>query len=195
MRKATLLFPALIALTLSMTTGCAGNASESAPAPSTGPATQSSGTAHAAGATGSAAAGSKSIPDSIAASSTGGDPSLTIDSSYSTRAIDCAGHDVVIEGQTSTIALTGTCGTVNIGGRFNTITVEAADTLKFTGNSSTVIARTVGAIRLDGAVFVTVRWVNGTGGKEPSVSGKGRGYTVDRISGQEYETRIRPWRG
>jgi hypothetical protein len=192
MRKATLLFPALIALTLSMTVGCADNASEPAPAASTGPATQSPGPAHAAGATGSAAAGSKSIPDSTGASSTGGDPSLTIDSSYSTRATDCTGHDVVIEGQASTIALTGTCGTVTIGGRFNTVTVEAADTIKITGNSSTVIAKTVGAIRLDGAVFVTVRWVNGTDGKEPSVSGRGRAYTVDRISGQEYENRIRP---
>ncbi|MDX3243218.1 DUF3060 domain-containing protein [Streptomyces sp. ME18-1-4] len=192
MRKATLLFPALIALALSTTAGCADNASEPAPATSTGPAIQSPGPARAASGTGSAAAGSTSLPDSTAAASTGGDPSLVIDSNYNARATDCTGHDVVIEGQANAIGLTGTCGTVTIGGRFNTVTVETANTIKITGNSSTVIAKTVGAIRLEGAVFVTVRWVNGTGGKEASVSGSGRSYTVDRISGEEYENRIRP---
>ncbi|MGW1748394.1 DUF3060 domain-containing protein [Streptomyces sp. NPDC002092] len=118
--------------------------------------------------------------------------SPTISSSYSRRATDCTGHDVVIEGQANTIGLTGTCGTVIIGGRFNTVTVEAADNLRITGDSSTVIAQTVGAIRLDGAVFDTVRWGNGTDGKEPTVSGNGRSCTVAKISGQDYENRIRP---
>ncbi|MDF3142108.1 MULTISPECIES: DUF3060 domain-containing protein [unclassified Streptomyces] len=192
MRKATLLSRTLIALALSMMVGCSDNASEPAPAPSPGAATGSPDAARAAGGTGSAAAGSKSIPGSTAAAATGGDTALTIGSSYSTRATDCTGRDVVIEGQASTVGLTGRCGTVTIGGRFNMVTVEAADTIKITGNSSTVIAETVGAIRLDGAVFVTVRWVKGTEGKEPTVSGNGRSCTVARISGQEYESRIRP---
>ncbi|MEV0735124.1 DUF3060 domain-containing protein [Streptomyces sp. NPDC050549] len=142
--------------------------------------------------TGSHAAGSTSDPDSTSAAATGGATSLTISSSYSRRATDCTGHDVVIEGQANTIGLTGTCGTVIIGGRFNTVTVEAADNLRITGDSSTVIAQTVGAIRSDGAVFDTVRWVSGTDGKEPTVSGNGRACTVAKISGQEYENRIRP---
>jgi hypothetical protein len=193
MHKATLLSRSLIALAVSMMVGCAGNAPEPAPAPSTGSAIRSPGAARADGGTGSPAAGSKSLPDSTAAAATGGDTSLlTIGSSYSTRATDCTGHDVVVNGQANALTLTGTCGTVTIGGRFNTVTVETADTIKITGNSSTVIAKTVGAIRLDGAAFVTVRWVNGTGGKEPTVSGNGRACTVDRTSGQEYANRIRP---
>ncbi|MGW3106376.1 DUF3060 domain-containing protein [Streptomyces sp. NPDC001100] len=189
MRKTTLLSSTLIALALSTTVGCADNAP--APAPSTGAAMPSPGTARGDAGIGSPAAGSKSTPDTTAAAEAGSDTSLTIGSSYSTRATDCTGHDVVIEGQANTIGLTGRCGTVTIGGRFNTVTVETADTIKITGNSSAVIAETVGAIRLDGAAFVTVRWVNGTGGKEPTVSGSGRACTVDKISGQEYENGIR----
>ncbi|WP_329282508.1 DUF3060 domain-containing protein [Streptomyces sp. NBC_01451] len=192
MRKATLLSRTLIALALSVMAGCADNASETAPAPSTGTATSSPGGAHADDGTGSAPAGSKSTSGSTATAVGGRDTALTIGSSYSTRATDCTGRDIVIEGQANSIGLTGRCGTVTIGGRFNIVTVETADTIRITGNSSTVITETVGAIRLDGATFVTVRWVNGTDGKEPTVSGNGRSCTVAKISGQEYESRIRP---
>ncbi|WP_327692566.1 DUF3060 domain-containing protein [Streptomyces sp. NBC_00459] len=192
MRKAPLLSLTLIALTLSMTVGCTDNEPEPALAANTASAIQSPGLTRAVGGTGSPAAGSTSVPDSAAEIPTGSDPSLTIDSNYSARTTDCAGRDVVIEGQANTIGLTGTCGTVAIGGRFNTVTVETANTIKITGNSSTVIAETVGAIRLDDAAFITVNWVNGAGGNEPAISGNSKASTVNKISGQEYENRMRP---
>ncbi|MFI1031286.1 DUF3060 domain-containing protein [Streptomyces sp. NPDC020951] len=160
----------LVALALSMTLGC--TADKSGPAP--------------------AAGGQKATPSPgspAGASSYVGDASIRISGDYSRRVGDCTGRDVSIEGQANTVVLTGACGTVTIGGRFNTVDVEAADTIKITGNSSTANAETLGAVRLDGAYFVTVNWVNGAGGSEPTVSGSGRAYTVNKISRQDYESR------
>lgn len=194
MRISTFLPATLVALTLSMTVGCTTDESDPTPAKNEQAVTQSPEAAQADGDTGSpAAADSTGTPDAPAANSADvGTGSLKISSSYSMRTTDCTGRDVSIEGQANTIELTGTCGTVAIGGKFNTVAVEAADTIKITGNSSTVNAETVGAIRLDGAYFVTVNWVNGAGGKEPSVSGDGKGYTVNRVSRQAYDNQVRP---
>ncbi|MGW1784836.1 DUF3060 domain-containing protein [Streptomyces sp. NPDC002143] len=170
MRILKLLLTVLIALALSMTLGC--TADKSGPAP--------------------AAGGQKAVPSPgppAGASPAAGDASIRISGDYSRRTSDCTGRDVSIEGQANTIVLTGTCETITVGGRFNTVDVEAADTIKITGNSSTVNAEILGAVRLDGAYFVTVNWVNGAGGSEPTVSGTGRAYTVNKISRQDYESR------
>jgi Protein of unknown function (DUF3060) len=87
------------------------------------------------------------------------------------------------------VVLAGTCGTVTVGGRFNTVSMEKVNTIKITGNSSMVYAETVGAIHLVGAYFVSVRWVSGTGGNDPASPAPARPTPSRRSASRNTRTR------
>jgi hypothetical protein len=179
MRNSTLLPTTLIALALSATVGC--SVDVSGPARSTQTQSPISRTTTSTSASASASA----------ASSGGSSGPLRITGSYSTQTADCSGRDVVIAGSSNKLVFKGTCGSITLTGGYNTIAVEAVDTLQVLGGGNEAYVKAVGTIQLTGAAYTTVRWVAGAGaGSDPDVSGTGGTNTVEKISEQDYEDKI-----
>ena len=178
MRISTLLPTTLIALALSATVGCSVDVS--------GPARSTQGTQ-------TQSPTPRTATSASAASSGGSSGTLSISGNYSTQTADCSGRDVLIAGSSNKIVFKGTCGTVTLTGGYNTVAVEAADTLQGMGGGNEAYARTVGTIQLTGATYTTGHRVGGAGGgNDPEVSGAGDTNTVEKISLQDYEDEIAP---
>ncbi|WP_405872552.1 DUF3060 domain-containing protein [Streptomyces sp. NBC_00005] len=193
MRISRLLPTTLIALALSTTVGCAvdvAGPAKSGQAQSPTPQTPGSGS----GASSPAAVGSPSSGNQpTASSSAGAANSLKISGNYGTQTADCSGRDVVIEGNSNSIVFKGNCGKITLAGGYNTIAVEAVDTLQVTGQTNEAYVKTVGTIQMAGATYSTVHWVGGAGAdNDPTVSSTGDTNTVEKISQQDYEDEIAP---
>jgi len=88
---------------------------------------------------------------------TGESVSITVDHQNKTYA--CAGGDVNVLGNHSTLALLGACDIVNVQGANNTIKIETANTISVTGANNTVTYRT-------GDPTVSIVGANSTAKKE-----------------------------
>lgn len=88
------------------------------------------------------------------------DDRLVFDSLGGTYTVACEGRDVDVTGAGVTLTLTGECGTVNVIGATNTITVEAVEAVEATGAGN------------------TVRWGRAVGGDTPRVESTGFGNDV-----------------
>jgi hypothetical protein len=193
MRISKLLPTTLIALALSTTVGCAvdvAGPAKSGQGQSPTPRTADSGSS----ATSPAAVGSPSSGNPpTASSSAGAANSLKISGNYGTQTAECSGRDVVVDGNSNSIVFKGNCGTITLAGEYNTIDVEAVDTLQVMGQANEAYVKTVSTIQMAGASYATVHWVGGAGAdNDPSVSGTGDTNTVEKISQQDYEDEIAP---
>lgn len=151
MRVTKLLPVALIALALSATVACQIEASSpDKDRPARTQAGEPAGT-------GTGAGGSS---DSAPAPA---DETLSIDGSTgTTQPSDCAGRDVVVDGQGLVAELTGTCGRLTVKGTGNQVTAEK-----------------VAAIVLDGTGHI-VKWGSAADSGEPAVTDSGTGNIVTR---------------
>lgn len=151
MRINKLLPAALIPLALSATVAC-GVETSTPPADKPAGQTQS---AKPADAGGSAAPASSSAPAA-------GAPLKIDGTGVATGSTDCAGRDVLVDGQAVVADLTGTCGKLTVKGTGNVVNVEK-----------------VAAITVGGTANV-VTWGSAPDGGEPKVSNSGTGNTVIR---------------
>ncbi|MBI3184071.1 MAG: DUF3060 domain-containing protein [Myxococcales bacterium] len=75
---------------------------------------------------------------------------------------DCAGREVVVNGNSASLALRGECKSVKVHGNLNTVQVEAAAKLQVLGNDNRVL------------------WERGAAGKQPAIANLGNRNTVQQ---------------
>ena len=79
-----------------------------------------------------------------------------------TDTVACDGQDVEINGNDSSVILTGNCGSVNVAGNGNVVSIEATANIKVLGNGN------------------KVTWARSTSGDKPGIMALGDGNTVEQ---------------
>jgi hypothetical protein len=151
--------------------GAPAMAADAAPAgdPAPAPAAKMSASKSSAGSTKSAAGKPAAAPKTSAAASTSspkssGGPAIEVSDEKSTRTIDCRGRGVAVLGNSNRLTLRGTCGTVDVKGNDNIISVDTVQAIAATGNHN------------------RVTWSRAAEGEQPSVSDLGNENAIRRAA-------------